>query len=172
MANVGSGVADGTVGSYNWLVIVRAVIVCFGFFVMAGRVEVIEHTADVALRVYGSDLTSLFEAALGGLYELIGEIVVGDEAERYTIRLEAGNVDDLFHDWLAEGLYWFEVRQIVFEEVKFGSLGERSLTAEVVGRKVDIEKSQLHSEVKAVTYHDLAIRRENEELVVTVVFDL
>jgi len=137
-----------------------------------GRIELIEHTADVAVRVRAGDLAELFELGARGLYRVVGTLVGRDEQRDYQIKLTASSVEDLFHDWLAEILYYFDVRQVVFDMFRFNVLNEQALEARLTGRTLDVGRSHIHTEVKAVTYHDLRIERRKDELVVTVVFDV
>jgi len=136
------------------------------------RVEIIEHTADVALRIRADRTEELFSQAAQGLYQVVGDLTgVGDLAH-YRVALKASSLEYLFHDWLAEILYWFDVRQVIFREFTFPMLRQGALEARLKGQKLDLERSNIHIEIKAVTYHNLQIQREGDELVATVIFDI
>ena len=137
-----------------------------------GRIELIEHTADVAMRVTAGDLPSLFELAVEGLYQIVGQLRGTGELHEYQISLSAEGLDDVFHDWLAEVLYSLDVRKTVIQQCEFHHITERGMEAKVVGRQLDTGRSIIRTEIKAVTYHHLVIRRIGEEFVVTVVFDV
>ena len=137
-----------------------------------GQIEVIEHTADVALRIRADRLESLFELGAQGLYQTIGQLMGQGEVHAYQISLKAQSLEDLFHDWLGEVLYWFDVRQILFENFTFTVLHPHALEATLKGRKLDVKESKLRTEVKAVTYHNLKIEQSQGEVVATVVMDV
>ncbi len=134
--------------------------------------EILDHTADVLLRVYGRDPEDLFRNALGGLYAVLGEIVPSDAAETRTVTLTADRREDLLHDWISEALYWFDTRREIAREVAFSRLTDTSLDADVLFTKADLRRSTFHREVKAVTYHELAVTRAASFWTATLVLDL
>jgi SHS2 domain-containing protein len=138
----------------------------------AERIERIEHTADVALRLTANARSDLFLLGAKGLYDVIGQIHPGTEAAERPLTLSASCAEDLFHDWLAEMLYAFDVRREVLESATFTTLTPTHLAACIDWRKVDLERSSLIVEIKAVTYHQLAIRSVGDALQATVVFDV
>lgn len=138
----------------------------------SGRIEFIEHTADIGLLIQANAMPDLFELGAAGLYQLLGELTGRGERRDYRITLNAENVEYLFHDWLAEILYWFDVRETVFDEFQFTILNDRCLEAHLKGRKLDPDLCEIHTEVKAVTYHNLKIDRNQGQILATVIFDL
>lgn len=134
--------------------------------------EILDHTADMLLRIRGRDLRALFANALGALYAILGRLVAGPPAQPRLIRLTAANREELLHDWLAEALYYFEVRHEVLRDVRFIELTDTAVVAEAFGAAIDMDRCVFDREIKAVTYHELAIRQEGDGLVATVVIDI
>ena len=65
--------------------------------------EIIDHTADIGLRIRGRTLPELFTHAALGLFDLItdlDEIPLGKE--RIPLHLKAEDLGDLFLKWLRE----------------------------------------------------------------------
>lgn len=131
--------------------------------------EEVEHTADRALRVRGRSLAELFENAAAGLNSLMltGVSATGGDI-RKRIELEAVDAESLLVAWLSELAFWAETEALIFTRFDFMELSPARLTAVIQGGTVQA----LDKHVKAVTFHDLAIRREPEGLTVTVVFDV
>jgi len=137
------------------------------------RIEILDHTADLAVRIRARDDRELFTLGAQSVYRLIGEAVPSEAGPKpYRIGLQANGEEELFHDWLAEVLYWFQVREIAFESLTFETLSPTALKVTVLGRKIDVEKSEFRTEIKAVTYHGLAIERSSEGVTATVIFDV
>lgn len=137
------------------------------------KIEMLEHTADLAVRISAANEIELFELGAAAVYELIGPPVPAEgEAKPCHLLLQAGGEEELFHDWLAEILYWFQVRQTFFERFDFETLRPTLLRATAHGRKIDVEKSTFHVEIKAVTYHHLRIEHRPQGLTATVIFDI
>jgi len=131
--------------------------------------EVVEHTADWALLVWGKDLDELFTFASAGMSSLM--VADQDSLPRNIIRsitLEAFDAETLLVDWLSELAYWAEDEQLVFREFDVSITGDLLLSATVRGGRAD----ELVKHIKAVTYHDLAIQKTGRGLQVTIVFDV
>lgn len=134
--------------------------------------EILDHTADMLLRIRGQDMRTLFANALAALYAVLGRLAAGPPVQPRLIRLAAANREELLHDWLAEALYYAEVRHEVLRDVRFIELTDTALVAEAAGAALDMERCAFDREIKAVTYHELAIRQEGDGLVATVVIDI
>lgn len=136
------------------------------------RYELLDHTADILLRAGGRDMTELFTNGLAGLYAVLGELAGGRETTKRTITLTAENREELFHDWLSEALYYLEAKHEFFPDVRFAELSETGLIADVSAVKMDLDRCGFDREIKAVTYHELAVREQDGRLVATVVLDI
>src|SRR4030067_2134872 len=95
--------------------------------------EILDHTADVGLRIYGNDLKALFENAGEGFFHLITDLKkVRSRIER-RINLGGESLERLMVDWLGELLYFHEVDHLLFKEFMIGSVGGHGLEAVVKG---------------------------------------
>jgi SHS2 domain-containing protein len=137
------------------------------------KIEILDHTADLALRLQAPEETSLFTLGADAVYQMIGALVPGKgEAKTYRIALNAGAWEELLHDWLSEILYWLQVREIMFHRYTFEVLTKTHIKATAEGKKIDVEKSAFHCEIKAVTYHHLKVEKKPEGVIATVIFDV
>jgi SHS2 domain-containing protein len=137
------------------------------------KIEILEHTADLAVRINARDEPDLFETGAQAVYELVGQPVTTQaEPQDYPLEIEAGNREDLFHDWLAEILYFFQVRRVFFEGFRFEVLTPNHVKAVGRGRAIDVEKSHMRIEIKAVTYHHFRVESTPQGLIATVIFDI
>jgi SHS2 domain-containing protein len=133
------------------------------------RFEEVEHAADRALRIYGRDLADLFGNATAGINSLMLAVSPGDTGcVTKHIELEAVDAEGLLVAWLSELAFWAETESLIFNQIDFLELSPARLRAVVRGVPVQA----LDKHVKAVTFHNLAIGRRAEGLVVTVVFDV
>ncbi len=130
--------------------------------------EEIEHTADWAYRVRGDNLAQLFIQAALGLYSLVGMQLVPGERITRSLQLKAIDRESLLVAWLNELLFFHESEGLGFEEIKIKYLDETSIQAEVTGALTQ----QWLKDIKAVTYHNLAIRETELGLEVTLVLDV
>ncbi|HEX17634.1 MAG TPA: archease [Thermoplasmatales archaeon] len=134
--------------------------------------EIIEHTADVGLRAYGKSLDECFENVAKGMFAIITDNSKIDSVGEYQIELKSESLEDLLVDWLSELLFLNSAYNLVFGEfeVKINE-GDLSLKARVKGEVYDREKHGYGTEIKAVTYHMLEIKK-GEIYEVQVLFDI
>lgn len=131
--------------------------------------EVIDHTADWAIRVRGADLAQLFEnAAIGMSTLLAGELVKLPLDVKRELELAAYDTESLLVEWLSELAYWAEMEQLVFRQFELVEVTSTTLKAAVRGGRAPI----LHKHIKAVTYHNLAIISGEDGVETTIVFDV
>ncbi len=134
--------------------------------------ELRDHTADLALYVWGVSLPDLFLAAGDGLYESIGQVETDGDGEAVRLRFEAIDHVSLLQDFLSELLFRFETRGERVVDMTIESLDDRAMVVRGCSRKVSISDSILDREVKAVTYHDLEIVEADGRFEVTIVLDI
>jgi SHS2 domain-containing protein len=117
--------------------------------------ELIEHTADLGLRVWAPTLEDVFAEAAVGLVAVMGR-GQGPVVEE-TVELTAPDLDALFVDWLSEVLFLFDAREVVPADVRVRIDREsRSLSATIEGVRAT-SFVQDGPAVKAVTYHGLEL---------------
>jgi SHS2 domain-containing protein len=126
------------------------------------------HTADWELEVWAPDLPTLLEQAARGMYALSGlRLQVGSPQES-SIALHAADVESLLVRFLTE-LLWVEQEQHMgFDEFSIQVEGGCDLHAELRGFTI----LSLDKEIKAVTYHNLAVQTTSHGLRVNIVFDV
>ena len=131
--------------------------------------EIVDHTADWALRIYGSDLAQLFSNAAMGMASLLVQDIqqVPIEVVR-QLELEAYDAETLLVDWLTELAFWAEDEGLIFPEISLSEVTDTHLMANLRGGRV----AELLKHIKAVTYHNLEIVKTEQGLAATVVFDV
>jgi len=135
------------------------------------RFEVIEHTADIGITAYGSDLKKAFANAAYALFSLMADLEGVDEAICYDVEVAADNQEDLIVRWLNELIYLFEVESIVFKTFRITSLRPTRLKAKCFGERFDPSRHRLKMGVKAATYHMVGIEKD-DGYKVRVIFDV
>lgn len=134
--------------------------------------ELSDHTADIRLTARGRTLPELFENAAHGLLTAIGELRAAGDGDAMPIELDADDRADLLHDFLSEVLFLFENQHWVMTSAEVTQLTDRRLDARLFGGPLDREASVLHREVKAVTYHELAVRECDGGFEATAILDI
>jgi SHS2 domain-containing protein len=119
--------------------------------------QLIDHTADFGIHVFGNDLKDLFENAATALYDMITELerVTGSDTQK--IQVTGEDRPDLMVNWLREVLFLWTGRYQLVKAVKILSLSEHELTAEVKTEAYTPERHIIKHEIKAVTYHQIQV---------------
>ena len=130
------------------------------------KFEVLEHTADLRLKVFGSSPKELFKNALYALgYTQKPEIVEQSPVGRIigTIRgrrvnedflIESMDYNTLLVDFLSEILSRSDALDAVFFDAKFKEFSELKMAGRIYGVKV----SDFSQDIKAVTYHETDVK--------------
>ena len=131
--------------------------------------EILEHTADVGVRSWGSSLEEAFRQSTLGLLDIVGVWRPGAGA-RESIEVEGRDLGALLVDWLSEVLYLQEVRDVVIAAVHVAHVGENQAAGwvELAERPVVIEGTA----VKAITFHQLDVSRTETGWATTVFLDI
>ncbi|MDJ0814745.1 MAG: archease [Desulfobacterales bacterium] len=131
--------------------------------------EEVDHTADNALKIVGSNLAELLINGARGMNSLM---TIGSESdapsEEKNVELEAVDSESLLVEWLSELAFWAETDSLVFDDFELRRVSPTRLTATIRGRRVD----RIEKHIKAVTYHNLKIVPTAEGLKAVVVFDV
>lgn len=132
----------------------------------AGYREV-AHTADWELEVWAPDLAGLLEQAAQGMYALTGVELAHGPRQRRRVEVEGGDPEDLLVAFLGELLFLTESEGLGFDRFRVEVEGGR-VRAEAEGAAVRAQAK----EIKAVTYHRLAVRASEGGLRTRIVFDV
>ena len=133
--------------------------------------ELLEHTADIRVRITGSGLRELFKNAAFSLFEIMAE--KEQEAGKRTavkITQKADFREELFVNWLNELLSLSAARGLIFSDFKINKLQDNKLEALAYGEP--IENYRVNSEIKAATYHELKILETSTGWQAEVIFDV
>ena len=134
--------------------------------------EIFDHTADLGLRIRADDLPQLFEDAGRALFSTIVVNLDGVRpVEEVTFEIEAERCDELLRDWLAELLYVFHVRHLLFSRFEV-HIEENKVHGTARGEPLDPARHTIDTEIKAVTYHGLKVERDEAGWVAEVIVDI
>lgn len=134
--------------------------------------ELLEHTADVALRARGRDLCELITNAIAGMISILfsGE---APAAEQWLDRdVEAEAPDLLIHHALRELLYLMEDERLAPVRVEVTACSDKAATMRMGVIPRETAEPLLGAPVKAVTRHALGIDQDGEWLTTRIVFDV
>ena len=134
--------------------------------------EMIDHTADVGIIVYGVDIKQLFSNAALALFSLITEPGSVGEQLRRNVEVVSEDNDSLLVEWLNELIYLYDAEHILFNRFDIENLSNNQIKATCYGEPFDPLKHRIKTGVKAATYHMLRIIKDNHGYEVQIIFDV
>ncbi len=129
---------------------------------MNASIEFIEHTADIGLKLCADSLDQLLQAAAEGLYRVIGLLRLQEgELEFREFEFIENDRPALLRAFLAELLYYFQIENLALRRLKLSYFSETELRVSCEMLLLDNANTVLLREVKAITYHGLALEFKN-----------
>jgi SHS2 domain-containing protein len=133
--------------------------------------EIIEHTADAAIRAHGATREELFANAAAGMLAVIGGRDTVRATETRPVHVTAGDPAGLLAAFLSELLFLLETGPFATHHVTVDELTDREIGATAHGEPL-AEHHGLETEIKAVTHHELAVEQTADGWAARVLFDL
>lgn len=134
--------------------------------------EILDHTADVCMRVYGRSIGEVLKNAAYAMMDLVTDREKVNPVKGIEIEAEGETEEELLVHWLQEVLYLHQTRNMVFRDFEVNSVTDNKAKGKAFGEVIDSERHELYSDIKAVTYHNLKIESMDDRLKVDIVFDI
>ena len=137
----------------------------------------LDHTADVQVHSWGETIEDAFAQTAYSLMVTITPDLgkISPETEK-TLKIKAEDKEALLFDFLSELLYIFDVDGLVFSDIRVFSIQKINknyiLKAKLKGERFDIQKHEIGTEVKAITYSYMSIEEKGEKVKINIVFDI
>jgi SHS2 domain-containing protein len=134
--------------------------------------ELIEHTADIGIKVKGKDLKELFKNSALAMLDIMAEIGKSKVKKHQKIKIEqkADNLEELFINWLNELLSLSATKELIFSDFQIDKVDRNTLQATVIGE--DIKNYKVNTEIKAATYHQLRLEKTSSGWQAQIIFDV
>ena len=132
--------------------------------------ELFEHKADIGIRGIGSSLEEAFAEAARAMVSVMIDIDKVIPIKPVEIKCNADNDEELFVEFLNKLLAEATINEMVFSKF-IVQIRNHELTGTAKGEKLDPEKHEVKTEVKAATYSQLKIQR-NDKFVAQCIVDV
>ncbi len=132
----------------------------------------LDHTGDIRLKVLGKSLPELFIHAAYALFDTITQADKIDAQLSEQIMVSGIDTEELLVNWLSELNYLFVTEGKVFNKFEIERFKGTELSAMAIGEKFNAHKHPLRAEIKAVTFHDLQIKKVGDHWETNIVFDI
>ena len=137
-----------------------------------GTYREFDHTGDLGIDVESDSLAGLFEQAAFGMFNFLTDIDTVRFEREFEIDLKASDIGALLLNWLSELNFIHLTEGFLIAAVDVHDISELRLEATVRGEPIDFRRHRIHTEIKAVTYHDLVVENRNDRWHARIIFDI
>ncbi len=132
----------------------------------------LDHTADMGIKVTAPTLGALFENAGRALMEVMIRKRPAGKTSLCRVTVSGDDLPDLMVRWLGEILYLFEGEGRVVMDIDVDAVIETGLDATLHTVPFNPKRHEVATEIKGVTYHQIEVARNRDGWQATVIFDL
>jgi SHS2 domain-containing protein len=119
----------------------------------------LEHTADIRLEIIAISWPRLLQNAVIAITDTIADWTKVRNKTKHALNIEAPSRDELFLSCLKHVHLLFETQNFLTRQIKIESCSPTSIKAQACGETFDPKRHSPKKEIKAVTYHQLEVRR-------------
>lgn len=137
-----------------------------------GRVEVLDHSGDIGLRIWAPRAEHVFRLAAEGMFDILTDRKRVSPQEKRTVSCSGGDLAELLVRWLNELNFLFSTEGLLLCRFDPVRLSGTTLRAETAGEFFDPNRHEIYREIKAATYHQLKFERQGDGWFAQIIFDL
>jgi len=121
------------------------------------KYEILPHTADLKIKVFGETKEELFLNALLAMSECL-KPDVKQKAIKREISVKSADLSALLVDFLSEALYLSQVNKESYNDLKINNFSDTQINGELSGFSIE----RFGEDIKAATYHNLDISQKDD----------
>lgn len=123
------------------------------------RFEYFDVTADIGFIAYGNTLNEAFENAGLAIFNIISDTSGIDALKEIEFEVTSEDEVSLLYDYLEELLFYHEIEFMLFSEFHVEIDDDLHLKAKIIGEEIDWDKHERKTEIKAITFHMMDVKR-------------
>ncbi|MDO5810962.1 archease [uncultured Methanobrevibacter sp.] len=126
------------------------------------KYEYFDVTADIGFKSYGETLNEAFENAGLAIFNIISDTSDIKAEREITFKIRSEDEISLLYDYLEELLFYHEVEFMLFSEFHVEIDDDLTLRATIKGEGIDWDRHERKTEIKAITFHKMDVKRETQ----------
>ncbi|MBI2619815.1 MAG: archease [Ignavibacteriales bacterium] len=134
--------------------------------------RILEHPADLGIEAWGESIGGAFENAVLALVSALVDPITIEPGVEKSVLLQGPDYEGLLVKLLSEVIYLFDGEKFLTGRASLASVTPTSLEGRLFGEAFDEKKHRPRLDVKAVTYHQISIKKESDGFHVTVFVDI
>ena len=134
--------------------------------------ELIDHTADIGIKVSGRNEMELFANAGLALFDIMTDLNKVQERQKVEVQAEGWDREELLINWLRELLDCFHIKKLLLKKFEMVEASEIQVRGVACGEPIDFSRHIIRKEIKGATYHDLKVEKSPGGWMAQVIFDI
>jgi len=123
------------------------------------KFEYFEATADIGLKAYGKDMNEAFENASLAIFNIISDTSNIDAVKDIEFEISSEDEVSLLYDYLEELLFYHETEFMLFSKFHVEIDDTLHLKAKIEGEEINWDKHERKTEIKAITFHKMDVKK-------------
>jgi len=130
-------------------------------------------SGDFVFDAFGETLEEMLISCAEACFSATTDLSGVDAIDEFSIVVEGEDLNELLFNFLAELIYLKDTERIFLSKFEL-KLSDNNSTLKAVarGEKIDYDKHEIKTDVKAVTYHKLEVKQTDSGFTVRVMLDL
>lgn len=125
---------------------------------MGGSFQLLEHPSDIGFLARGDSREQALAEASGALTSIMVDPSTIETREERSVQVSGSDSASQVVNWLNEILFLFDTEGIVFREFIVESWTTAGIRGRAQGEPLDLQRHEIRTAVKAVTYHQFDLR--------------
>lgn len=138
--------------------------------------ELLDHPADLGLLIWADSFEHLIEESVAALCSVLIDLDQIELKEEQAVEINTGSSEEALYQLLSEVLFFFDAEKRLVPNctVKFSRNEKDSvrLLVTLKGEKLERQRHQIKTYVKAITFHQMQIREEYGKFQAQVYLDI
>ena len=137
----------------------------------AKKFKFISHTADIKFQAFGNSLKEVYENSALALFNVIYDKKI-NEKKKFKIKVQGHDLESLLYNFLEEFLILVDSKNFLPSKIRILKFNEKNfkIEAEIIGDNA--ENYQISMHVKAITYNEMFVKKQNNKFTSQVVLDI
>lgn len=123
--------------------------------------EYFDVTADIGFKAYGESMNEAFENAGLAIFNIISDTSNIEPVKEISFKIRSEDEISLLYDYLEELLFYHEIEFMLFSEFHVEIDDNLQLKATIKGEAIDWNKHERKTEIKAITFHKMDVKKTN-----------
>jgi SHS2 domain-containing protein len=137
------------------------------------KFKYLPHTADIKFQAFGKTLSEAFKNSALALTNIVydGKVISKKEIK---IKVKGKDIENLLYEFLEEFLVLIDSKDFILSKIKNFKInlkkGNLKIEATLLGDNIEKYESDMH--IKAITYHEMFVRKIKDKFVTQIIVDI